>query len=237
MEKQNTWPWILGGFALLSTICFSAVFFAVRNNGDVMTVTGSANAVVTSDTAKWTGSFTRNVTIDQLKSGYDMMDKDLKAVIKFFKDAGIEKKDVIISPVFIQKEYSYSSGQPDKYSISQNVEVQSSDINKITNIANNTRALIDAGVIFSPYPVEYFYTKLSEKRLELLSEAVKDARLRADKIAESGNKKVDELSSVSVGVTQVLSLNSVEISDYGAYDTSKIEKEISLTVKGTFKLK
>lgn len=50
-------------------------------------------------------------------------------------------------------------------------------------------------------------------------------------------KKVGSLKSVSMGVVQVLQPNSVDVSDYGMYDTSTVEKEIMITVKATFTLK
>jgi hypothetical protein len=36
---------------------------------------------------------------------------------------------------------------------------------------------------------------------------------------------------------QVLSPNSAAVNDYGTYDTSQIQKEIMVTVKGTFGVK
>ncbi len=40
-----------------------------------------------------------------------------------------------------------------------------------------------------------------------------------------------------MGVVQVLSEGSIDVSDYGTYDTSKIDKEVMITVKTTFGLK
>ena len=40
-----------------------------------------------------------------------------------------------------------------------------------------------------------------------------------------------------MGVVQVMSLGSVDVSDYGSYDTSNIEKEVMITVKTVFGLK
>jgi hypothetical protein len=37
-------------------------------------------------------------------------------------------------------------------------------------------------------------------------------------------------------VVQVLPVNSVDVSDYGSYDTQNIEKEISVTVRAAFVL-
>ena len=40
-----------------------------------------------------------------------------------------------------------------------------------------------------------------------------------------------------MGVVQVLAKNSIEISDYGSYDLSSIEKDVFVTVNVTFELK
>ena len=55
--------------------------------------------------------------------------------------------------------------------------------------------------------------------------------------AIAGGKKIGVLKSASSGVVQVMAQNSVEVSDYGMYDTSKIEKEIMVTVKASFEIK
>lgn len=44
------------------------------------------------------------------------------------------------------------------------------------------------------------------------------------------------VQSANMGVVQVMSVDSVEVSDYGAYDTSNIEKEVMVIVKATFRL-
>ena len=82
---------------------------------------------------------------------------------------------------------------------------------------------------------EFF--SLPDIRIELLDNAIADAKLRADKIAKAGGKQIGALQSASSGVVQVLAPNSVEVSDYGMYDTSKINKEIMVSVKTSFEIK
>jgi hypothetical protein len=48
---------------------------------------------------------------------------------------------------------------------------------------------------------------------------------------------VGSIRSASMGVVQVLSPQSIEISDYGSYDTSSVEKEVMVTVKAAFSLR
>ena len=104
-------------------------------------------------------------------------------------------------------------------------------------ISKNIQPLIEKGVIFSTQSLEFTYTKLPEERVAMLGDAIKDAKARAASLAQSSGKLVGQLKSASSGVVQVTSANSTDVSDYGFYDTSKIEKNIMMTVKASFTLK
>jgi hypothetical protein len=67
-----------------------------------------------------------------------------------------------------------------------------------------------------------------------LGEAITDAKARAEEIAKSGGAKVGKLMSASSGVVQVLAPNSTNVEDYGSYDTSTIQKEVSVTARASF---
>lgn len=230
-------PIIIGLSLILSAVAVSFVIYRIKAMDNALQVTGSAKKVVTSDAVKWNGEFARTVTTDNLKAGYTQMASDLEKVKSFLKSEGVEDKDINISPVYMYDQYDYKadSSAQKKYNLSQTLQVQSNAVEKITNLAKNVQKLIDSGVIFSTRSLEYYYTQLPEARIELLSEAVKDAQNRAERIAESSDNKVGALKSASVGVVQVLPVNSTEISDYGAYDTSSIEKEVMITVRATFR--
>lgn len=230
---------ILGVGIVISAALVSGVIYKIKAFDNTLTVTGSSKTRVSADLVKWTMRFSRIVPVADLKIGYGNMEHDLLVVKNFFKQNGIDESALVISPVFVDKNYDYSkTNGPQEYLLQQTVEIQSDDVKKMKEMAGNTRSIIDNGVIFSPQPLEYYYTKLSDSRIELLGEAVKDARLRADRIAESGGAKVGSLRSTSVGVTQVTAVNSIDsISDYGAYDTSTEEKEVMVTVRAIFGLR
>lgn len=230
---------VIGVSLVAAAAIFSWAFYQTRNTKDVLSVTGSAKQRVTSDTVKWTGNFSRTVLTTELKSGYDQMDQDLRIVKRFFADQGIADKDLATSPVTMDQPSSYnqSADAPREYVLKQTVEIQSNDVAKITALAKSIQPLINQGVIFSTQSVEYYYSKLPDLRIQMLGEAVKDAKVRADEIAKSSGRKVGALESAGMGVVQLLPVNSVEVSDYGAYDTSSIEKEAMVTVKTSFTLK
>ena len=229
----------MGLCLIISAAIWSSSYYN-KDTSNSLSVTGSASKEVVSDSAKFTGDFSRVVKISNLKSGYNQIADDLKIVKSFLTEQGIDDKNITISTVSMNENYNYNNNntQSEKeYTLRQQVEVSSLDINKITSLAQNTQALINKGVIFSTNAVEYYYTKLPELRVSLLSDAIKDAKARADKMAEATGKSVGGLKSAASGVVQVLPSNSLEISDYGTYDTSKINKNIMVTVRAAFGLK
>jgi hypothetical protein len=78
------------------------------------------------------------------------------------------------------------------------------------------------------------YTKLNELRIEMLAQATQDARTRAESITRSAGSKLGPVRSVRTGVFQITRPESTEVSDYGMYDTSSIEKDITAVLSLTF---
>jgi hypothetical protein len=83
-------------------------------------------------------------------------------------------------------------------------------------------------------PPQYLYTQLSQLRVEMVAEATKDAQARAEAIAKSTGNTVGSIRSAKTGVFQITSRNSTDVSDYGIYDTSSLEKDITAVVSVQF---
>lgn len=228
---------ILGISFLLSVVISLVTVFRLRSLNDTITVTGSAKMEVTSDKVKWTTQVSRTVRASELKSGYAQMASDSKKVKGFLLDQNIKEDELTIAPIAMNEIYQQNQAAEKIYNLYQNFTVQSDDVDKVTQASNNTVAVINQGVIFSSLNLEYYYSKLPEARISLLSQAVDDAKARAQEMTKNAGRKVGGLKSASSGVVQVQSLNSTDVSDYGSYDTSQIEKQITVTAKATFSLK
>ncbi len=239
MEKSNkllVFGLIIGVSLIVTGALIARTFLAVKKLDNVIAVSGSAKQKVTADSARWTGNFSRSATRDNLKDGYNQMKSDEKVASDFFIAQGFKGK-FEISPVFMNEIYKSDPNAPKEYNLTQNIEIKSDDVDKMKELAKNSDQLAEKGIIFSANPVEYYYSQLPEMRISLLPEAIKDAKSRAAAIASSSGQTVDTIKSVSMGVVQVMPVGAVEISDYGSYDTSGIEKEVMITVKTTFSLK
>ncbi|MDX6516020.1 MAG: uncharacterized protein QOH73_1686, partial [Gaiellaceae bacterium] len=59
---------------------------------------------------------------------------------------------------------------------------------------------------------------------------------RARVLIDATGSHLGKLRSVNVGVFQVTSPNSTDVSDYGVYDTSTLRKDVTAVVNLTFAL-
>ena len=237
MERNNKLIYfgvIVGICFIIGILVFSFAFYKVRTADNSMWVTGSFKQKVNSDIAKFSAGFSRNIPVEDLKSGYSQMKSDEEVVKKFFIEAGFNEKDLLVSPVFMDAPFMYDSNAAKEYILRQTVEIQSKEIQKLTDLSKNVQKLIDEGVIFSINSLQYYVTNLPEMRINLLADAVKDAKARAQKIAEGTGKQIGTIKTANMGVVQVLPVNSTDVSDYGTYDTSTVEKEVMVTVTVLF---
>ncbi len=230
---------IIGACLVLAALVAGFFVSGIKNSGDTITSTGSAKVRVTSDSAKFTGSVVRTSSEYDLKGGYTAVASDIKIIEEFLKEKGLTSEDYAIQPVAVNEVYQYGEGAqnlPKKYEFRQTISIDSNEIEKVENVANSISSLVNKNVLFQSYGIQYLYSGLAEKRVELLGGAIQDAKARAHEIAKSSGSSIGKLQSSTGGVVQVLSPNSIDVSDYGSYDTSTKEKDISVTVRATFKL-
>jgi hypothetical protein len=118
----------------------------------------------------------------------------------------------------------------------QSIDVTSQQIDKVTKASNEATKLIEQGIYVDSEPPRYLYTKLAELKIQMLAEASKDARNRADQMAVNMGSKIASLESAKMGVMQINAANVSEVSAEGTNDTSSLEKDIMAIVTATFGL-
>lgn len=224
---------------LAASIVVAMTWRDVRSFDNSLSVTGSAKRAVVSDEVKWTAEISRTVVgksaVDQ---AYKDIQKDFEAVKTVLLGAGVPESAVSAFPIYVSEMYDYQSkgAAPSTYRVAQTIIVRSKDIEKVELLAKNNAPLLAQGIFINTNALEYFYSGLPKLRVELLGDALRDAKARAQEIAQASGSRVGALRSASSGVVQVLAPNSIDVSDYGTYDTSSKEKEVLVTVRASFVL-
>lgn len=225
---------------ILSAVIISQTAIKYKEADYTISVTGSSKKTVKSDQVIWNIQLTRMTKLSEVKEAYKQIDLDRQIVNEFLQANNVASADVVVQPATMEQQWDgpqVSNPQEKIYSVRQLLTITSNDVDGITKIANSVQPIIDKGVLLSNLGLQYNYTKLSDERVGMLAEAMKDARERAKSIALSDGQQVGKFVDASSGVVQVLAKGSVDVSDYGSLDTSAIEKDIMVTVRSTFRLK
>lgn len=227
---------ILGLALILATGIGAWAVFAVRGLDNTISVTGSAKTAVTADAVKLSFSLSRTATAESLSGANVALEGDVTRAKAFLSASSVPDTEITIDPVMTNEMYDGNNQAPTRYMLTRAVRINSTRVEAIRALADRVSTLSTGGTVVQANPPEYYYTKLADLRVSLLAEAVKDAKARAEAIAKESGRSVGTLQSSSSGVVQVLAPNSIDVSDYGQYDTSSIEKEIMITVRTTFRV-
>jgi len=241
--KKNL-VWVIIACILVSGLVWSSFIVTngitrISSSKNVITVTGSAKKQIKSDFVIWYGDFTTQFTT--LAEAYNKINIDKEKVHTYLLNKGVKETEIGFQT--IQTEVLYqtdSNGQKtnviDSYKLTQSVEVQSSDIDKIGQISLDSMNLIKQDISFNSNSPQYIYTKLADLKIDMLGLATKDTKNRAIKIAENTGSKVGKLISSRMGVFQITPLYSTDASDYGINDTSTVDKEITAVMSCDFEI-
>jgi hypothetical protein len=226
--------------AIVSSLILTNGLVEIKSTKTNIIVTGSAKQQITSDMIVWSGYF--STQSPQLQDAYATLETSREKVKKYLLKQGLKEEDLVFSsittmPTYVISDYGNTTNQIDYYTLTQDVTISSEEIDKVTEISRSATELLNEGVEFQSNAPQYLYTKLADIKVTMLAEATKDARKRAEMIAENAGSKLGSLKYADMGVIQITPLYSNEISDYGISDTSSLEKEITAVVHCEFEIK
>jgi hypothetical protein len=210
--------------------------FASRSS-DGITVTGSAKTSATADNAVWTLSV--SLSSPAVGTAVKKVDTDVAALSKYLTNGGIPADALTLGAVstYANEEYvnGNSTGRILSYRANRDVTVRSKDVAVVSKLSQGIGVLLETGINVNNYGPQYYISNLPELRPALMSEAMKDAKVRAEALTNAVGGNLGPLVTVKAGPIQVTTPDSTMTADYGAYDTSTIEKTVTATVSVTFK--
>lgn len=209
-----------------------------KTDGDEsIAVTGSAKKRITSDLVTWRAGVNYQAT--ELSNAYKKLSVKIPEIKKYLIEKGINEDEITVSSISSstlhpKDENGNSTSAISGYSLSQNLFIRSNEVKKVEKIARESTELLERGILLASDSPEYYYTKLSDLKVEMLGEAAENAKTRADQIANSTGNSIGTIRSARMGVMQITAAESTEVSDYGINDTSSIEKDVTAVVKASF---
>lgn len=244
--KPKSLPQLFAGLTVISlslvasSLIFSHALKEFRQANDVLEVTGSAKRPILSDYIILRFSLSSQEPTAQ--AAYQNLIGQTQRLQAYLQEQQVPIDAITLGTINTEAIpettiNGSATGQILAYRLSQDLKIGSNEVEKYTELSQQANELINEGINLVSEPPQYLYTKLSQLRVEMVSEATKDAKARAEAIAKSTGNKVGAIRSANTGVFQITSRNSTDVSDYGIYDTSSREKDITAVVSVQFGMK
>jgi len=230
------------GFALavalvLSSIVLGWSFVHTKKSDQTITVTGSAKKRIKSDLVVWRADVAFQSAHQQ--DAYKALQDSVPRVKQYLISKGIPENEITILAVSStalhgKDNQGNETSEISAYSLKQELEVRSNDVDRIGKISREATELIGQNIPLESNPPEYYYTKIADLKIEMLAAASKDAKQRAQQIASSTGSNIGSVRSAKMGVMQITAADSNEVTDAGVNDTSSLEKDITAVVNVSF---
>ena len=239
---RDRFPQLFAGLALLSASLIVSSFMwagAIRNikrTDDTLVVTGSAKRPIKADYMVWRVSISSQQPTTQ--AAYKELKTWTDRVQAYLKEAKVPDTAITLSALETAPIPEVSAGRETgkniAYKLTQRLEIRSNEVDRYSKLSRQITDLINEGIPLTSEPPEYLYNELSKLRIEMIAEATKDAKARAEAIAGSTGNRVGGVRGADTGVFQITPRNSTAVSNGGSYDTTSIEKDITGVVSVKF---
>ncbi|MEI6090525.1 MAG: SIMPL domain-containing protein [bacterium] len=218
---------------IISSLLVTDTIKYVKRSTQTINVKGYAEKTIKSNLGVWQIALS-SFSSDKL-SAYQNLESDINTTMEYLKTKGINGNDirkeaVNAFPNFRLNENGNQTNELLGYTLSMNLVVTSKNVDLIDKLSRSSTELIKKGVNFNSMNPSFYYTKLDDLKIKMLMIAAKDARMRAEKLAESNDCRIDRLITARQGVFQLTSEYSSETSDDGYYDLGSINKTIKAVV-------
>lgn len=242
MNLQRNSYWMNAGTMLaiglvLASVVLGWSYTHGKKGDEAVTVTGSARKRIKSDLVVWSAGVSSQAA--KLSDAYSRLAADVPRIKEYLKSKGIAEDQMTVSAIssttqYARDENGNQTSEITGYSLSQQVEVRSGDVDRVAQIAREATELINQNILLESSAPQYSYTKIGDLKIEMLGEAARDAKTRAERIAASTGNRIGTLRSAKMGVMQITAADSTEVSDSGISDTSSIDKDVTAVVNISF---
>ena len=240
LEKIEKFQILLLGLVLAIGGIVATGIIASKMTRDVISVTGSYSQIVVSDRGSY--QFDVNSRGSSRANSYAILKKQKPLVLKYLKEQGfqaseIEEKSINGYNIYEILPNGTSTNKVVGFNANQGYVVKSNDVEKIKKLSTDINSLTEQGIEIIGYEPSYFYSKLSDLKVQMLEKASKDAKQRAQAMLKATHNRVGKIQSLQMGVFQITPEDSNDVSDSGLSDSSSINKKVTSVANVTFRIK
>jgi hypothetical protein len=229
-----------GILALGLVACAGIVSNAFLNRHDhqnTLAVTGLGKLDFEADLVTWSVSVTGFGSTRQ--EAYAAVSDARKAVESYLNAKGFAPESYLVGAARINErtEAQFNNGnfvgnRIMGYEIEQTISMESDKLTEVEVVSRGVSELMNQGIqLYSASP-QYFYSKLSDLKIQLIDAATADARKRAEHMAAEAGAELGSLHSARLGVFQITGRNANEDFSWGgAYNTGSRLKTASVTAR------
>jgi hypothetical protein len=193
MQKINLTAIIITAIIVIGVIA-GAYFLIGQRTGNGLTVQGTSQMTVAPDNAVvYLYIETRNISADDAKNANaEISDKVLTELIKL----GLERKDIQTQSYSINPDYKWINHQQisNGYVASNYIKVETKEFDKVGKIVDVS---VDSGALVNYINFELSTEKSNLYKAEVLENATRDARTKANAIASGLGKRVGSVISIT----------------------------------------
>ncbi|MCD6226103.1 SIMPL domain-containing protein [bacterium] len=166
---------------------------------ETITVVGEAKTTEKNQRARFTAGVV--AVNDDKDKALEEANQKIRALIEAVKKFGVEEKDIKTESfhVYQEQEQYYEEGRkktrPGQWRVSNSIEIILREVDRASDLAS---VLTRSGAT-NVYGPNFFLEEEEKKEEELISQAVKNAREKAEKIAQASGRKLGKVISVTEG--------------------------------------
>ncbi len=214
--------------------CYGIGVFKSRNL--YIATNGVSIRHVESDEAIWNLKIIAEA--NTTKEAINKLQTDKKVLLKFLKDSGFSQQEISEESVTIEDNFRYSSdNNKARFSARTAFCIQSQNLEAIKNSALKISELMEKN-IWPESKIRYLYKDMNKLRIDMIKEATKDSKNRAEKIADSLGIKITGIRNIATGKFSIFSEDASILSENDWTDGEEsVKKRIKVVVRGSFNFK
>ena len=192
-------------------------------------VTGSAKKAIVSDLALW--SIRVAGEGKSIEEAFTRMSASGDKIRDFLLQKGFFPEMIRTGPIRTEThhrkdEKGNATREVSAYELSRVYSIKTGDVRLVEKVAGEVTEILKSGAHVESLAPEFVYTKLAELKIEMLGEATRNARERADRIAQDSKCRVGAVKDARAGVLQIVRPWSTDVTSSGSNDTSSVEKDV-----------